>query len=173
MKQLFALLFVCVSLLFSPFTLADIYIGGGAYLTNVDEKVEDLKLDEDDVVPGFFVGWKPMPMFAIEGGYYDMGSYSKTYDSGKVSYDAQAFSIAAVGNLPLWIFDIYGKIGATYTDTELKVGDVKDDDSSTEVFGGVGGALNLGSHVDLYLEYLLFDADVQVDMFGLGVRVQF
>ena len=72
----------------------------------------------------FFVGFRPISLFAVEADYIDLGSKTKTQDTpvecvdigscavSKKS-DAKAFSGYAVGFLPIPVplLDVYGKVG--------------------------------------------------------------
>jgi hypothetical protein len=175
MKSFYKALFMSSSL-FAFNATADMYIGGGVYASNVDQSIRGNSLDDDDTVPALFVGWKPVSFLAVEAGYYDLGEYSVTVSDGnaKITGDADAFTVGVVGILPIWIVDVYAKAGFAYVDYELSaLQQFTDDGSSTDAYGGVGVNINLGGAVDIYAEYLVFDSEIEVDMLGLGVRLQF
>jgi len=169
-KKIFAMVFLVG---FMTSAHADFYIGAGAYVSNVDDDIENIDIDEDDVVPAVFVGYKPFSFLAFEGGYYDLGDYSDTINGTRVSAEMDAFTLGANAILPLTFMDLYGKIGAAYVDADLQAGNYEDDGSSTEIYYGVGGNINITQFVDIYIEYILFDTDVEVDMLGAGVRLEF
>ncbi len=160
-----------VSLIFlSLFTFnvsADIYIGGGIYTSEIDETLDSINIDDSDTVPAIFVGWKPMKFLAIELGYYDLGEYSTNLFTG----DATAYTLGVVANVPLWVLDVYAKGGLAVVDYDLPLN--TESESESDPYYGVGAAINLGSSIDLYAEYLVFDSGINVDMIGVGIKFQF
>ncbi len=175
MKQI--ILLALLSIFSLPAMAGSFYLGGGIYYTAVDEDFNGNNFDESDSTLGINLGYKFNNFIGLEAGYYDLGSYSRQWgNSQELSLDTDAVTLGAVGILPLSVLDLYAKVGAAYLDTEVNaIGLVygNGSDSTTEAYGGVGGNLNLGSHVDLYLEYIVFDGDIAVDNIGLGIRAEF
>ena len=160
MKNFYKILLISISLITFNAT-ADMYVGGGIYSANVNEG----QLDDSDTVPAFFFGWKPIDFLAVEAGYYKLGDFS----SNLVSMEANAYTVAAVGSIPLWVIDFYGKIGLAAVDYDINnLGDTK-----TDPFFGVGGAINLGDSIDIYAEFIRFETEVDIDIIGVGIRYQF
>ncbi len=147
------------------------YIGAGVYKSDMDSNA----FSDSDTVPAAFVGYQFIDtnffMLSAELGYYDLGDYSKNVNS----VDASAFTLAGVAYLPLGpIFEVYAKAGAAVVSGDVKFANhVKDDIDGTDFFGGVGAAFDILDTVDIYAEYLVFNTEVDSDMLGVGVRLDF
>ncbi len=164
--RLSAVIPLLASLTFAPAASADgFYIGAGAYRAEVE--IGDF--DDDDSTSALFVGYTFIDsifMLAGELGRYDLGSYS----SGGSKVDGDATSLAAVLYLPLGpTFELYGKAGIASIDADVD-GSSEDED---ETFTGIGFGLDILDTVDLYAEYLEFDTDVDFEMIGVGIRLDF
>ncbi|WP_017222099.1 outer membrane beta-barrel protein [Moritella dasanensis] len=151
-----------------------LYIGAGVYQANVEEG----GFDDDDVVPGLFVGYTLIDsnvfMVAAELGYYDLGGYSGTVANTNYDIDASAFTLAGVGYLPIGpFFEVYAKLGVALVNIDVEVGSSKDDADGEEIFGGIGASIDVLDTIDIYAEYLVFDTDVDSSIAGIGVRFAF
>ena len=58
-------------------------------------------------------------------------------------------------------------------DIEVKEAGIQDDFDGEKVFGGIGFSFDILDTVDLYAEYLKFDNEVDSEMIGVGVRLDF
>jgi len=146
------------------------YIGAGAYKT--DMSIDEF--DDDDYVPAGFLGYQFLDtnvlMLSAELGYYDLGDYSGSdYD-----VDASAVTLAGVAYLPIGpFFEIYAKAGVASVSVDVDTFGKKDDYDGEEAFGGVGFAFDILDTIDIYVEYLVFDTEVDSEMVGVGVRLDF
>ncbi|MCF6345815.1 MAG: porin family protein [Thiomicrorhabdus sp.] len=146
------------------------YIGGGVYKANIDA---DLFSDED-IVPAGFLGYEILDlgvvMLSAELGYYDLGDYKKNGNT----VDASAISLAGVVYLPIGPFiELYAKAGIASVSGETNSNGTKDDFDGTEAFGGAGFAIDIFDTIDIYAEYLTFDTEVNSELVGVGVRLDF
>lgn len=169
MKTFFIAAVLCLGA--SVASAEGLYVGGALYTSKVDDAIHGVSIDDRDTVPSVFVGYRFNNYVAAEAGYYDLGKYSDNL----VKFEARAATLAAVGVLPLGLVDVYGKLGLAYIDAKSEAlnGLLRDRDKGTEAFAALGVALNLGEHVDLFVEYQLFDYDARIDMLGVGVRFAF
>lgn len=140
------------------------YIGAGIYQTQAQVD----SLDETDETPALFLGYNLIDsnvfLLSAEFGYYDLGDYS---DHG-VTVDADAYTLSAVGTIPLGPFiELFGKVGVAQV--SLSVND--DDDDGSEAFYGVGIGIDVLDTLDVYIEYLDFDTEVDSNMIGIGLRL--
>jgi hypothetical protein len=159
------------------------YIGVGAYQLNASGEVDDIQLDDSDSSAAVFVGYKLSYFFAVEVGYYDLGSYSDTkylpapYNiTVDVDYEVDAWTLGFNLILPLKVVDLYAKLGTAAVNKESSVSNdiFLDNDNSLETYVGLGGNLNITSHIDVYAEYSRYFADeVDIDTVGAGVRLLF
>ncbi len=146
------------------------YIGAGAYKSSIDTNL----FSDDDIVPAGFIGYQVLDvgilMLSAELGYYDLGSYNKNGNS----VDASAISLAGVAYLPIGpFFELYAKAGLASINSETNTNGTKGDFDGTDMFSGVGFALDIFDTVDIYVEYLRFDTDVDSELMGAGVRLDF
>jgi len=70
-------------------------------------------------------------------------------------------------------FEIYAKAGLAAVEVKSRFADVSRTDDDTETFIGAGVALDFFDTVDIYAEYLQFDNQIDSQMFGVGIRVDF
>lgn len=154
-----------VSLFVQAPARADIYLGAGVYKSEAQAK----NLDDDDTTTGFQLGYvlvDSVVILSAELGYYDLGSYS----DGGVKADAEAITLGAVASLALGpFFELYGKAGIASADVEV---DDKNEDGE-EVYLGAGFAVDVLDTLDIYVEYLEFDTEVDSNLLGAGIRLQF
>jgi len=146
------------------------YVGAGAYKTDVS--IDDL--DDHDYTPAAFIGYQFIDtdflMFSAELGYYDLGKY----DDSDVEVDASAFTLAGVAYLPIGpFFEIYAKAGVSSASIDVKEAGIEDNFDGEKAFGGVGFAFDILDTIDIYAEYLKFDNQVDSEMYGIGVRLDF
>ncbi|VAW48795.1 hypothetical protein MNBD_GAMMA03-1682 [hydrothermal vent metagenome] len=146
------------------------YIGAGAYKSSIDTNL----FSEDDIVPAGFLGYQILDvgvlMLSAELGYYDLGDYSKNGNTVKGS----AVTLAGVAYLPVGPFiELYAKVGLASINGETKTNGNKDDFDGTDLFSGAGFAIDIFDTVDIYAEYLRFDTDVDSELIGVGVRLDF
>jgi hypothetical protein len=147
-----------------------LYIGAGAYKT--DMNIE--QFDDDDYVPAGFIGYQFLDtnvlMLSAELGYYDLGEYS----GNEYAVDASAVTLAGVAYLPIGpFFEVYAKAGVASVSVDVETFGKKDDYDGEEMFGGVGFAFDILDTIDIYIEYLRFDTEVDSEMLGVGVRLDF
>ncbi|MAX55499.1 MAG: hypothetical protein CL537_08325 [Alcanivoracaceae bacterium] len=154
----------------APLSTAGVYIGAGLYNTAVDEEVENVKFDDDNTTGGLFLGWRPIELVGVEVGYYDFGEIEGEFNT---EVEGGALTFAGLLSVELGPVGLYGKGGIANTDFDIKhpLGD--DDDSSTDAFGGLGATVDLMDKLYVYAEYMRFDNELNVDMFGAGLRFQF
>lgn len=161
-KVLLAFLMVCASGMAS----ADgFYLGAGAYTTEVDDAINGVAVDDEDTILAAFVGWRPIELLGVEAGYYDLGQY----DVGVNHLDAQAYTLAGVLTLDIGPVGVYGKAGAAYLD--LEINGTGYDERDTEPFAALGAYVDVMDMVYVYAEYMQVQAEVDVDMIGVGVRL--
>jgi len=140
------------------------YFGGGSY----ESEAQTDGLDETDTTFGLFVGYNLIDsnvfMLSAELGSYDLGEYS----SDNNSVDGDAFSLSAVGGIPLGPFiELYGKIGVAEVDVSVN----NDNFDGSEAFYGAGISFDNLHTFDIYVEYLEFDNEIDSRLLGAGVKI--
>ncbi len=148
----------------------DFYIGAGVYKSNIDA---DLFSDED-TVPAAFIGYQFIDlgvlMLSAELGYYDLGRYTKNGST----VESSAYSLAGVAYLPIGpFFELYAKAGLASVTGETNTNNATTNIDDTSAFSGVGFALDIFDTVDIYAEYLTFNTDINPELLGVGVRLDF
>ncbi len=154
------------SIVFSPVVLsAGGFIGVGALETSLSNSDGFDGSDTSYSVKG---GYMFNDNIGAEFAYADVGDIT----DGRGSVDGDIISGAVIGAIPLNPISLYGKIGyAGYNLDGLGNAAVVNEEDGG-IFGGVGVEWMIGS-VGLYLEYLTFDTDVDVDSIGAGVKFHF
>jgi hypothetical protein len=101
-----------------PATAADtgLYVGGGYVRAQVNNVfgTTDYNFKIDDNAYKAIVGFRPIPPFAVEANYVNLGHQSSDLLGGYNPFshaDSRAFDIAGVGLIPLGPVDLFGKAG--------------------------------------------------------------
>ena len=151
-------------------------LGGGGYYSDVNSGIEfdditDINFDDSSFAYNIDAGWRFNKWLALDAGYWDLGSYKSELENfdRKQSFDAQALTLGGMVSVPLWIMDFYARGGAAFWDMDGR----NIDEDGTDPYYGVGAAFNLGGSLDLYLEWVRFDMEADIDTIGLGARWTF
>jgi len=128
-----------------------------------------------------FAGYRINRFIGFEGSFIDFDKASLTATSGTesttVSARATALSAAAVGTIPLWNLELFGKVGiakvkaesheASLSGTAFKLG--KNDN---EAHVGLGLAYRLTREWDVRAEFERI-RDSRIDFFSLGIQYRY
>jgi len=102
----------------NPATVADtgFYLGAGYVRAKVNNVfgTTNYHFDIDDNAWKAIVGFRPIPVFAAEANYVNLGHQSEVLLGGSPPYshaDARAFDLFGVGLLPLGAVDLFAKAG--------------------------------------------------------------
>ena len=184
LKQLsIAGLLSCATVVTTSMAHADstgLFIAGGVNYAQLDTSIDD-DIDFDDDIEAIFddksvgynlgAGYRFTKWLAVDAAYGDLGEFkSDELGSGeKLGFDTSIWTVGGIVSAPLWILDIYGRAGAAMWDVDSRF----IDEDGTDLYYGAGIALNVFRSIDLYLEYVRFDADEAIDTAGMGVRWTF
>ena len=162
------LLAACLAFTSSLALAEGFYVGAGAYTASVDDVIDGTTIDDDSTAMAVFVGWRPIELLGIEVGYFDLGSYDV---GGGYDLDAAAYTLAGVLTFDLGPVGVYGKLGLAETDLEVDGGGY--DNSGSDPFGALGAYVDVMDTVYIYAEVMRIQAEVDIDLIGAGVRVDF
>jgi hypothetical protein len=140
------------------------YIGAGANRASIDGS----DFDDDDTTYSAALGLSFTRHVGIEIGYYDLGSF----ESAAGNIDNEAWTGALTLTLPFDRSSIYGKLGVARIDSAGTLFGIPFDSDETENFAGVGAVFGFGL-IGIYIEWLHFDSDRDVDVVGAGIRFSF
>ena len=166
--------------------------GYGQFNASVDD-IEDIvdvagDLDSDEDAYKFAFGWRFNPYISAELDYIDLGtpranfeaSGSGGIDDGAYEVDLSGVGGYIIGTLPITIFELSAKLGYYFHDISLDVdfdnvgsgnGDVLDSDQSGEALAyGVGAGVTFIDHINVNLEYELFDIDELDDVYTVWLN---
>lgn len=150
------------------------YIGGSLGLTTVQQNGTDPELgyfDIDDSDYGYkvFGGYQFSPVFAVEGGYRDLGKPS----SGSASTDLQGIDVFGLAGFPLGPVRIFGKLGGIYWDADTRIeGEPAGGKDGFDFGAGAGVDFELGS-LGLRGEIEYFDVLSDTWMYSIGATFTF
>jgi opacity protein-like surface antigen len=139
------------------------YLGAGWARTDVNDDNFDESIDQ----LGLRAGYMFTDNFGIDLTSVLKGDTVTDNISGEVSI----LGLSGIAKLPLGdYFDLYGKLGAGQVKAKVFTdNDVFTDDSSTELYWGVGGKVDFGV-TNIFLEYNRIDTDlVNVNTVMLGL----
>ena len=157
-------------------------LGGGGYYTQIDDKFDanDIDWNDPDDIEVFFddksagynvaIGWRFYKWLAIDAGYWDLGEFkSDRLENDRAKIETTAVTAGGMVSVPLWLIDIYARGGAAFWDADSR----NYDEDGTDPYYGLGASFNIGGSLDLYLEWVRFALDTDIDTVGLGARFTF
>ncbi|HET9736297.1 MAG TPA: outer membrane beta-barrel protein [Burkholderiales bacterium] len=155
------------------------YIGGSYGISNIDVDTAGtgFGVDGDDTGFKIFGGFQFNKHWGAEVGYLDAGKASVTGPGGSADLSVTALTLAGTGTLPLnESFSLLGKVGLWMWDTGCSgaVCVSSYDDSSTDLFYGVGARFNFNRNWSMQVEWEQFETSADaVTLTSLGVRYKF
>ena len=174
----------------APSAVADentgFYFGGSVGYSTIevadqiefDDELDRFKLDDDDFAWKGFVGYQFLPWLAIEGGYVDFGDVEEKGDLLGAELAIDGWNAFVVGNLPIWVIDVFAKVGVISWDADLDftIGDetFSGSDDGEDLAYGVGAAFDL-QHFAIRAEIERFEVDNLDDLylFSVGASILF
>ena len=155
-----------------------LYLGGGVGAAQVKENVSGQELDAGNAGYKAFIGYRfdqvPIVDFALEAGYTDFGTPSKTIAGQEAKFKLHGAYAAGLLIFPVGPLDLYGKGGAYNWKSELSFAGTSDSRSGSDPFYGVGVGFYLwkvGIRAE-YERYQIKDVD-RVEMFSVNALFQF
>ena len=154
------------------------YIGGS--IGNAAVEISDFDFDEDDNAFKAILGYRfdlPMMIFAIEGGYADLGGPELTVGPASLGVDATGINLFALAGVEAGPMDLFVKAGYIAWDADLFLDDgfevLTESDSGTDLGYGLGLSFGLGP-LEVRGEYELYDIeDADVSMISVGFTYLF
>lgn len=154
------------------------YVGGKIGAASVDGDF----IDDDDTSYGAYAGWQFNPYFAVEGVYTNFGDVSVDLTPPEIDnrgLEPDSIGVRALGTFPVGEqFDLLAGIGYHSFDLNPSGGegllDAVGDDSSTDLFYGVGVQFNFGTNWGVRAMYDRFEFEgTDADEISLGVQYTF
>ena len=186
MKKILTIAAIAAGLAAAPAFAQSWYAGFGAGVGNLGKSGQDLTglnnatIDDSDKTYTVRLGYRFNPYLAVEGGYYDLGKYTFSTNTGaQVSGSAKAksFGLSAVGILPVGpSFEAYARLGIE--ESEIKVNantallTASESDKQTGATYGVGGRFLFSRNFGLFAEWMKNDK-IEVDSYLIGVDFRF
>ncbi len=165
-----------VTLLAAPAAFADFYVGGAIGQTRVSESIDGLRIEDNSTNWRIYAGYEFNEYIGIEGSYLDLGEISDNVLGVPVKADADGWSLAAVGKIPLsekWA--VQAKAGLYFWDGQSSVAGVTENDPGDQnPFVGLGVAykFNEKTQLDVGVDYYDMD-DVQPLVASIGLSFRF
>ena len=159
---------------------AEWHAGGAIGQAYVDERIGTVELDADSTAYRVFGGYAFSDHFGVEASYIDFGTLRDTVDVAgvpvAVSAEADGFSLAATGTLPLSeSLSLRGKAGLLLWDGRSTVNGVSESDSGEQNgFAGVGLGYDLSETAGVFLDVDYYDLDgVEPLLVSIGFAFRF
>jgi OOP family OmpA-OmpF porin len=154
-----------------------VYVGGSVTQSRFDDEAFDIdSIDDEDDSWKAIVGVRFDERFSVEANYVDFGEATAPSLSvgGPLRAEAKAFSLFAVGYVPVPYVDFFAKLGVARIDAEGRAGAVLFEDDATEFAYGAGVQWRLRNFA-LRAEYEKFDTDVvgDLDLISVGFTYTF
>jgi hypothetical protein len=153
------------------------YIGGAAGQARFDDNFNIDDLDREDTSWKAIAGWRFADQFALEASYIDFGDSTAPSQLGLTPFaqSAKAYTLEAVGYIPIPYVDLFAKVGAARMDAEGGGGALaRVNDKATNFAYGWGAQYRWRS-LAIRAEYERFDTDLigDLDLVTLGVTYTF
>ena len=154
------------------------YVGGKIGAASVDGDF----IDDDDTSFGAYAGYQFNPYFALEGVYTNFGDVEVDLDDLDIDNEGlepDSIGLRAMGSFPVGErFDVLAGIGYHAFDLNPDYGDelhdAIGDDSSTDLFYGVGAQFNFGNNLAVRAMYDRFEFEgSDADEISLGLHYTF
>lgn len=152
---------------------ASIYVGAGVYSSSLEAATAAGAgaADGSDVSPSLFVGFRPIELVGVELGYYDFGQIEG--GSGPTAYavEGSAVTVSGLFTFELGPAGVYIKGGYAHSTFEAATAAVQAEDTSGDLFGGIGASVDVWDKVYVYAEHVMFKGDnADAAMTGVGIR---
>jgi hypothetical protein len=149
------------------------YVGGAAGQARFDDNFDIDDLDREDTSWKALAGWRFADQFALEASYIDFGDSTAPAQLGLTPFaqSAKAYTLQAVGYIPIPYVDLFAKVGAARIDAEGGGGALaRVNDKATNFAYGWGAQWRWRS-LAIRGEYERFDTDFigDLDLITLGV----
>ncbi len=145
---------------------------------DLGDEVDRFKLDDDDFGWKAFAGYQFLPWLAVEGGYVDFGNVEEKGNLVGADLSIDGWDAFVVGNLPIWVIDIFAKVGVVSwdADVDFTVGDetFSAGTDGEDIAYGIGAAFDL-KHFAIRAEIERFEVEDIDDLylFSVGASIQF
>jgi hypothetical protein len=150
------------------------YIGASIGSATVKQKgsdpdLGDFDIDDDNFAWKIFGGYQFNGVFAVEGGYRDLGDPSSSF----AETELDAWDIYGIAGIPIGPIRAFGKVGGIYWDSDTKLeGGAGSGDDGFEFGAGAGLEFELGS-VGIRGEIEYFDILDDSWMYTVGATITF
>lgn len=156
------------------------YVGGGVGQTNL--RLSSTAFGDagskDEAGFKFTGGWQFHPYFALEGSYYNPGTFSENDGNDRLKVSADIFQLSAVGTFPIaGSLSGFGRVGVAHWNSKLSA-TVDGESGSLSADGndfnwGIGVQAILTNHLSLRGEFE--QTTIDQDLVGVPVewRVRF
>ena len=156
------------------------YVGGALGKAYIDENIDGTLFEANATSFRISGGYEFGDYFGVEASYLDLGKFKDSFDVGglivPVSAEADGFTIAAVGRVPLSErFSARARAGYFFSETRATIGGIAEgSDSDSDPFVGLGLAYDLNDTVQLGVDVDYFDMDgIDPWLASVGFRVRF
>jgi OmpA-OmpF porin, OOP family len=150
------------------------YAGASIGQATIDACSGVTNCDDEDTGWKIFGGWEMNQNIAFEAGWVDMGEISGSIGGSAVSAEADGWTLAAKGILPLnEQFGLFARIG--FIDWEIEGGGALSgvDDDGTDLMYGIGAQYMFTDQFGIFGEWEWYDVDDDVDLLSIGALIKF
>ncbi len=151
------------------------YAGAGIGITQVEDEEGGVSFDDNPFGWKIIAGYDFNENFAIEGSYVNSGEAEDTVSGIDVEAELTAFTVSAVGLLPLSeSATLYGKLGLYSGESEVSAFGLTEDDDESGLTVGGGVRFQTTEQLTLRAEFDWYDTDLDtVWSIGVGFQIGF
>lgn len=179
MSKTFVATFLAMGMAGTAAAANGFYVGASGGQSTIDacddaRAVGATNCDDEDTGWKIFGGYDLTENFALEAAWVDMGEISASAPGVSVSAEADGFTFAVKGTLPLNDqFGIFGKLGLI--SWEMEGGGVASglDDDGTDAMYGIGAQYMFTEQFGVVGEWEFYDTDDEAELLSIGALVRF
>jgi OmpA-OmpF porin, OOP family len=172
--KLIGAIFVALGMTGTALAENGFYAGASIGQATVDACEGVTNCDDEDTSWKIFGGWELHRNIAIEAAWVDLGEISGSFGGLAVSAEADGWTLAGKGMLPLnEQFGVFGKLGMIMWDVEGGGAASGIDDDGTDLIYGLGAQYMFSDRFGIVGEWEWYDIDDDVDLFSIGALLKF
>lgn len=150
------------------------YAGASIGQATIDACDGVINCDDEDTSWKIFGGWELNRNIALEAAWVDLGEISGSIGGSAVSAEADGWTLAGKGMLPLnEQFGVFGKLGMIMWDVEGGGAASGLEDDGTDLMYGLGAQYMFTDQFGIVGEWEWYDIDNDVDVFSIGALIKF
>ncbi len=160
---------LAAAILAVPDAHAEIVLGASVGQSDV----ETGGFNDDDTGAQFYAGFRFLKLLGLELEYTDFGTFEQGSGASSESLEVTRLDLFVLGVIPLGRFELYGKVGYGYWDSDFRSGGMTQSDDDADKAYGAGVAIKFAKLIAIRAEYEVFEIDGNDDLTMASIGIDF